>query len=178
MKMTPAEMSAKAAELKPAWARDYIRQLEELTRDLAGRLRDANGQPAEAKAADEPASRDLAAVAELHEHPEGTHSHPHTRPDHDHVIVNGEIREAGPGHIPGITPPGGEYAVVRVLDGAASMKPLADLPDRAEIRFSDYYQVRFGDHDLTAGARVLIIETDGPLIIRPVDPGTVIIARG
>lgn len=148
-KMTPQEMSAKAAELKPAWARDYIRQLEALTRDLGRRLQEAyggNGQaPSTAMAADdaetEPAPPEI------------------TWPD-------------------GITPPGEGYAVIRVLDGTANMEPVADLPDHAEIVFGGFFQAHFGDHELTAGARVLIIEGDGPLVIRSVDPGTIIIARG
>jgi hypothetical protein len=78
----------------------------------------------------------------------------------------------------GITPPSGEYATIRVLDGRAGMEPVADLAEGAEIRFADFYQVHYGNHETTGGTRVLIVETDDSLVIRPVNQNTVIIARG
>jgi hypothetical protein len=56
----------------------------------------------------------------------------------------------------------------------AAELPLGRGPD---IRLADFYTVRYGDHRETSGARVLVIETDKPLQIRPTqDPNTVIIA--
>jgi hypothetical protein len=77
----------------------------------------------------------------------------------------------------GITPPQGEYATARVLAHGTG-EPLADLPERAGIQFAGFYQVRYGDHETTGGARVLIVETSAPLLIRPLSPTAVIIARG
>lgn len=218
--MTPEEREAKVATLKPQWAQDYIRELEALTRTLHAQLRllqDGDGPvriSAEARHAaaneDGAAAQDTAGLEAarqefpgLHEHPEGTHAHPYTRPDHDHIIADSRIAEApedafdpsdpdGPPRrdksgavLPawavadtGLTPPDGEYATARVLDGRAAMAPLADLPEGAEVRFTDFYQVHYGDHEVTAGARVLIVETDAPLVVRPVSQTTVIIARG
>jgi hypothetical protein len=75
----------------------------------------------------------------------------------------------------GITPPSGDWTVVRVLDGAADMKPLADLPHKAEIRFADAYQVHYGAHESTGGARVLVVETDNAMQVRPVSPNEILI---
>jgi hypothetical protein len=80
--------------------------------------------------------------------------------------------------VPGMAPPEGEFAVVRVLDGAANMEPIGDLPDRAEIRFTDFYQVHYGSHEITGGMRVLVIEGDGPIQIRSVSPSVILVARG
>lgn len=78
----------------------------------------------------------------------------------------------------GIKAPEGEYATARVLDGRANMEPVADLPEGAEVRWVDFFQVRYGDHEATAGARALVVAGDGPLVVRPVDQDTIIIARG
>jgi hypothetical protein len=51
----------------------------------------------------------------------------------------------------------------------------------ASIRFADFYSARYDDPQRwmrTGGARVLIIETDTPMQIRPtIDPCVIIIAR-
>lgn len=157
--MTPEQIEEKVEALSPAWARDYIRRLEGLTRALATQLQAA--QPA----------IDFAT-------------------SYDPQPSNGQAAEAGTfsnGVAPvlpsvwtpaGITPPDGEYATIRVLDGQANMEPVADLPDRAEIRFADFYQVHYGGHETTGGMRLLVIEGDGPIDIKPVSQTTVLICRG
>lgn len=77
----------------------------------------------------------------------------------------------------GITPPDGDYATIRVLDGTANMEPVADLSDRHEVRFTDFYQVLYGAHEITGGMRVLVIEGDQPIVIHPAGPNTVLISR-
>ena len=200
--MTPEELEAKVAALKPAWALDYIRQLEALTRTLHAQLTETQEKLAAAQAQgaeDLNLAREISgardrladAAADLHEHPEGTHAHPYTRPDHDHIIAEGRIAEAPedaydpsdpdgpPRPVPaGLLPPHGEYVTARVLDGRNGMEPLADLPEGAEVRFADFYQVRYGDHETTGDARMLIVETDTPLVVRPAGQTTVLIARG
>lgn len=52
------------------------------------------------------------------------------------------------------------------------------LGDGREIRFSDFYSVRFGAHDDTANVRVLVITTDAKMTIRPTNfSQEIIIAR-
>ena len=144
--MTPEERAAKVEALSPAWAREYILQLESLTRTLHAQLQAAQAQGA----------NDLTLAGE----------------------ISGARDRLAAQVIPGITAPNGEYATIRVLDGRANMEPLADLPEGAEIRFAGFYQVRYGDHETTAGARVLVVETDAAMIIRPVSQTETIIARG
>lgn len=46
----------------------------------------------------------------------------------------------------------------------ANELPLGTGPD---VRFADFYTVRYGNHDESGGARVLVIETDAAMQIRP-----------
>jgi chemotaxis regulatin CheY-phosphate phosphatase CheZ len=144
--MTPEERAAKVEALKPAWAKDYILQLESLTRTLHAQLTEAKRQDA----ADLELAREISGARDR---------------------VAAQV-------IPGIAPPSGEYATARVLDGRANMEPVADLAEGAEVLFAGFYQVHYGDHETTAGARVLVIEGSNSLIVRPVSQTTVIIARG
>lgn len=156
--MTPEQIEEKVEALSPAWARDYIRRLEGLTRALATQLQAA--QPA----------IDFAASYDP--------QHANGQADPDMLEDLSSQTRPSVWTPAGITPPDGEYATVRVLDGQANMEPVADLPDRAEIRFADFYQVSYGDHESTGGMRVLVIQGDGPIQVRPVDQATVLIARG
>lgn len=142
--MKPEELAAKVDALSPVWAKDYIRRLERLVRNLASQV--GPGSPAQPE---EPAEPSAQAPAE------------------PSVWTPA-----------GITPPNGDYATLRVLDGAADMTPLADLPDRAEIRFTDFYQVHYGAHESTGGMRVLVIEGDDKIVIHPISQYTVLISRG
>ena len=141
--MTPDERAAKVGTLSPAWAKDYILQLESLTRTLHAQLQAAQAQGA----------GDLELAGE----------------------ISGARDRLAAQVIPGITPPSGDWTVIRVLDGAANMEPLADLPHKAEIRFVDSYQVHYGYHETTGGTRVLIVETDNAMQVRPVSPTEVLI---
>lgn len=157
--MTPDEREAKVAALKPQWAQDYIRQLEALTRTLHTQLTEAQDRLREAYGPDKTGWQP----------PEGkTSSDRSENPDDEESVPS----------IPWLDPVTGQYATMTVLDGAASMAPLGSLPAMAEIRVAGFYQVHYSDHEITAGTQVLIVEGDGPLAVRPVDPGTVIIARG
>jgi hypothetical protein len=70
-----------------------------------------------------------------------------------------------------------------INDDTAKELPLGKGPD---IRFADFYTVRYGDArtsgggataNLTGGARVLVVETDKPMQIRPtLSPDMIIIA--
>lgn len=77
----------------------------------------------------------------------------------------------------GITPPADGYAVARVFLPGDPVA-IADLPDTAEIAFAQYFRVRYGDTPETAGARVLVVEGDGALILRAAGPAEFHIARG
>jgi hypothetical protein len=146
--MTPEERAAKVGALKPEWAKTYIRQLEGITRHLAAQL--AAAQQA------------VTGVTEI--------------ADHARDELRQRDSESAPG-LPGITPPSGEYATIRVLDGRANMKPVADLPEGAEIRFADFYQVHYGSGEGAGGARVLVVETDQPMVVQPMAPYRIIITR-
>jgi hypothetical protein len=45
------------------------------------------------------------------------------------------------------------------------------------VRFADFYTAHYGTHETTGGARVLVVETDKPMQVRPLDLDRVIIAR-
>jgi hypothetical protein len=51
------------------------------------------------------------------------------------------------------------------------------LPPGSHIRFAGFYTVHYGANEITGGVRVLIVETDGDLDIRPTfDPRCIVIA--
>lgn len=160
--MTPDEREAKVAALKPQWAQDYIRQLEALTRTLHQQLTEARAQDA----ADLNLAREISGARDRLADGRSDQSED---PDDE---------ESVPSIAPWLDPVTGQYAVMTVLDGASGMAPLGSLPATAEIRVAGFYQVHYSDREITAGTQVLIVEGDGPLAVRPVDPGTVIIARG
>lgn len=203
-KMTPEEIEEKVGALSPAWAKDYIRRLEGLTRALAAQLQAAqamdggltqanviqaagNGQVIEADPAphfhtpDElggaTADRVRTHIAVAHYGHQGLTGwdvgrlHAYHNGLHDGYVT-------GRRSVPPFPAPAGEYATVRVVDGQANMEPVADLPDKAEIRFADFYQVHYGGHETTGGMRLLVVEADGPIQVRPVNQATVLIARG
>ena len=206
-RMTPEERAAKVDALKPAWAKDYIRQLESLTRTLHAQLRAAQAQAVTGEDASQYQDRGLPqdwdnppyeyqvtaparAECTLHqplpvpgcaacetlslaEWKDRYARHSQQRADTQLVQPDGSVVSTSV--IPGITPPSGDWTVVRVLDGAANMEPLADLPHKAEIRFAGSYQVHYGAHESTGGARVLIVETDAAMQVRPVSPNEVLI---
>lgn len=197
--MTPEERAAKVGALKPAWAKDYIRQLEDLTRALHAqltetqqRLRDAYEpegggwsppEPGLARAECElhqPVPVPGCAACEtmsLQEWKDRYARHAQQRADTQLIQPDGSVVSTSV--MAGITPPSGDWTVVRVLDGAAGMEPLADLPHKAVIRFADSYQVRYGTHETTGGARVLVVETDSTMQMRPVSQTQIlIIAQG
>jgi hypothetical protein len=158
--MTPEDLEAKVEALTPAWAKDYIRQLEGLTRTLHAQLQAALAQD----------QVDLSLAGEISDARDGLAAklpaQPETAPEGTQITWPAGIRA-----------PNGEYATARVLDGAANMEPLADLAEAAEVRFADFYQVHYGAHETSGGARALIVETDQPMTIRPVGWGAVIISR-
>lgn len=193
--MTPEQIEEKVEALSPAWAKDYIRRLEGLTRALAAQIQAAqpaidfarsysemtggNGgipDPSLLAATLRPEAMGQAAAAfatEIRsEYRQSAAQDPDMLEDLSSQTQPSVWTPAG------ITPPDGEYATVRVVDGAANMEPVADLPDRAEIRFADFYQAHYGSHESTGGMRLLVIEADGPIQVRPVSQATVLIARG
>lgn len=180
-------------------AQGYTRQLEDLTRTLntqltetQGELRDARGElsaleeltgPIEQGSLARTAGTTSAAAApEIEEEWDPA---AHGQPAASAPAGNGWIPAGQQGDatsaawLSGIEPPvEGQYAPVQVVNGAANMDPVADLDPRFEIRFADFYQVRYGDHETTGGMRVLVIEGDGPIRIDPVSPTTVLVTRG
>lgn len=98
--------------------------------------------------------------------------------------LHGQLTEARAAEIPvgwaaqaGLNPPTDGYAVARVFLPGDPVA-IADLPDKAEIAFAQYFRVRYGDTPETAGARVLVVEGDGDLILRAAGPAEFHIARG
>jgi hypothetical protein len=192
MAMTPADREAKVEALKPAWAKDYIRQLEALTRDLAVRIQDAfgvNGQSTAAPGLE--LSPEATAVAwraldmmDGAAFSEGDDEVIQQVAAHFGAQLPARPDEVAPvpprppAYPEGIAPPGDGYADIRILDGSADMEPVADLTYRAEIRYGDFFQVHLtalsGDE---AGSKVLVIEGEGELAVSPVDPATIIIRR-
>jgi hypothetical protein len=271
-KMTPEEIEEKVGALSPAWAKDYIRRLEGLTRALAAQLQAAqpavdyaasydpeasgNGQAPDLPVPPHPASslsgrdietalyalaqmwhagymdislsaEEMETIGRVHDTwfqdgqapvplPSGAMPESAPAPGHFHAPdelgaatadqMRTHIANAHYGHqglmgwdvtrvhayhnglhdgyaagariTAGVTPPSGEYAIVRVVDGAANMDPIADLSDRAEVRFADFYQVHYGGHETTGGMRLLIVQGDGPVVIHPIGQDTVLISRG
>lgn len=197
--LTPDELAARIEKL-PAWARkhiaareEYIATLETLTRTLHAQLTEARKDTTRAIGAAQPSgdldlAREISGArdrlaAQLTEAREQiaawevAYEALRENPPEGGSAVPGQPARELP---PGVKLPQDDdgYRVVEVLDGAANMDPLLVLPDRAEIRFADFYQVRYGDTEITAGARVLVIETDSPMIIRPASQTTTLIARG
>jgi hypothetical protein len=181
-KMTPGEREAAVAALSPKWAQDYIRQLEALTRALHAQLtalrEDFAGFPGTECVLhpDLPvpgcAACETLSLAEWKDH-YARHASREPTPS----SFSGMAPAPVPSLPPGITPPQGEYATIRVLDGRAGMEPLADLPEGAEIRFADFYQARYGSTPDTGGAQVLTVETSAPMRIQPVAPYIIEITR-
>jgi hypothetical protein len=63
---------------------------------------------------------------------------------------------------------------VRILaDGSDA--PDIPLGNGAHIRFADFYEVHYGN--VGSGARALIVDTDGPMVVIPVVSNSVIIRR-
>lgn len=203
--MTPEDRAAKVAALSPAWAREYIGQLEDLTRALHAQLTEARRQGAEdlnlareiSGARDRLVTSDQTparAECTLHqplpvagcaacetmslaEWQDRYTRHSGQQADTQLAGPDGSVISTSVWTGAGITPPDGEYATARVLDGRANMEPLADLPEGAEIRFADFYQVHYGSSEGTGDARVLVVETDQPMIMQPMAPYRIIITR-
>lgn len=146
--LTPDELAARIAKL-PAWARKHIAEREEYIVTLEKLTRTLHDQLTGAQEARTGYANALTQVVDA----------------------------PAPALPEGITPPADGYAVARVFLPGDPVA-IADLPDTAEIAFAQYFRVRYGDTPETAGARVLVVEGDGPMIIRPVSPSEFLIARG
>lgn len=70
-----------------------------------------------------------------------------------------------------------EYSDTVLIDppGGTGEIPGRPLGNGAHVRFSDFYEVHFGD--VGSGARALFIDTDLPMAIRPQHGGGIIVTR-
>jgi hypothetical protein len=116
--MSQEERAAKVAALKPAWAKDYILQLEDLTRKLADQLRNAQAQGA----------------ADL-------------EPDGEVSEARDRIADRPPVYPEGTSQPDGREAPIQVVDGSAGMEPVIDLAETSEVRFAGFFQVHATSRD-------------------------------